>query len=34
MGFIQFVKSAICHLRATGKTKSEISGILEDAAEK
>lgn len=34
MGFIQFVKSAICRLRAAGKTEKEISGILEDAAEK
>lgn len=34
MGFIQFVKTAICHLRAAGKTENEISGILEDAAEK
>lgn len=34
MGFIQFVKTAICRLRAAGKTEKEISGILEDAAEK
>lgn len=34
MGFIQFVKSAINRLRAAGKTEKEISGILEDAAEK
>lgn len=34
MGFIQFVKSAICRLRAAGKDESEIAGILEDAAEK
>lgn len=34
MGFIQFVKSTIRRLRAAGKTENEISGILEDAAEK
>lgn len=34
MGFIGFVKTVICRLRAAGKTENEISGILEDAAEK
>lgn len=34
MGFAQFMKTAICRLQAAGKTKSEISGILEDAAER
>lgn len=34
MGFIRFVKTVICRLRAAGKTENEILSILEDAAEK